>query len=89
MLYTRILWHIYSRQELWSQQIQPLLGNRSENTPVVMQQWSNWESVFSTQSMPIATYSNKELLGGLFSMRPVLRLRKEPIQEKLFWLCCK
>jgi hypothetical protein len=53
-----LLWHICSRQELWSQQRQPLLGNDSENMPVARQQlrntrqWSNWEAVFSTRSVP-------------------------------------
>jgi hypothetical protein len=52
-----ILWHTCSRQELWSQQRQPLLGNGSANTPFARQQipntqqWSNSEAVFSTRSV--------------------------------------
>jgi hypothetical protein len=51
------LWHICSRQELWSQLKQPLLGNSSINMPIARQQirntqqLSNCEMAFSTQSM--------------------------------------
>jgi hypothetical protein len=52
-----VLWHICSRQELWSQQKHALLGKGSANTPVARQhsrntkQWSNWEAVFSMRSV--------------------------------------
>jgi hypothetical protein len=51
-----VLWHISSRQELWSQWRKPLIWNVSANVPIArkqirnMQQWSNWEAVFSTRS---------------------------------------
>jgi hypothetical protein len=32
-----ILWHIWSKQELWSRKSRPLLGNGSANTPVARQ----------------------------------------------------
>jgi hypothetical protein len=41
------------------------------------QQWSNWEAVFSTWSMPIATWCKIELLGDMFSVGSMLRLYKE------------
>jgi hypothetical protein len=56
---SNIMWHICSRQELWSQQRWPLLGNGSANTSIArqqlcnVQQSSNLEVVFSTQSVPI------------------------------------
>jgi hypothetical protein len=37
------------------------------NTPVARQQWSNWEAVFSTQSVPVATWCNNRTVGrGVF-----------------------
>jgi hypothetical protein len=55
--FSSILCNICSRQELWSQQRQPLPGNGSINTPVARQQlhntqqWSNWEVAFSMWSV--------------------------------------
>jgi hypothetical protein len=65
---TMILWHICSRQELWSRQRQPLLRNGSANTPVARQQirnrqqWSNWAAVFSTRS--VDTYVTHQYKNG-------------------------
>jgi hypothetical protein len=58
------MWHICWRQQLWRQQRQTLQGNSSANMLIArqqlcnMQQWSNLEVVFSTQSMPTATWWN-------------------------------
>jgi hypothetical protein len=41
MLYAYILWHICSRQELWSQQRELLVGNSSANMPVAKWQIHN------------------------------------------------
>jgi hypothetical protein len=52
-----VLWHACSRQALWSQQRQALLGKGSANTPIARQQspntkqWSNYEMMFSTRSV--------------------------------------
>jgi hypothetical protein len=66
----KTLWHVCARQKLWSQQRQPLLGNRFANAPIARQQlhntqqWSNWEAVFSTRSVPIATWCNNRRTVG-------------------------
>jgi hypothetical protein len=65
-----IMWHVCLRQELWSQQRQPLLGNSFANMSVArqqlrnMQQWSHWEAVFSKRSVPIATWCNNRRTVG-------------------------
>jgi hypothetical protein len=58
-----------------SQQRQPLLGNGSANTPIVrqqihnMQQWSNWEAVFSMRFMQyLHDATIEELLEEVFSV---------------------
>jgi hypothetical protein len=77
------MWHTCSRQELWSQQRQPLLGNGSENTLVARQQsrnrqqWSNCEAVLSTRSVRWLHESIIHLFGEMFSMRSVPRLYNE------------
>jgi hypothetical protein len=61
-----LLWHIFSSQELQSQQRQPLLGNGSANMPTARQQIhntqqsSNGEVVFFTGSMP-RLYNGEQL----------------------------
>jgi hypothetical protein len=61
-----------------NQQRQPLLVNSSANTPIArqqihnMQQWSNWEAVFSMQSMQyLHDATIEELLEEVFSVWPV------------------
>jgi hypothetical protein len=58
-----ILWHICSKQELWSQQKQTLLQNGSANIPVTREWFSSCQVIAETDMC-----ATTELLEAMFSV---------------------
>jgi hypothetical protein len=70
---TWILWHVYWKPELWSQQRQPLIGNGSVNTSVARQWLSSRHVIAATDTHATIV----EILDAVFSVRSVPRFYKE------------